>query len=73
MDLLALHFFSWQELVVIESGLFILMKWVEWLSPFQRYLQCSLSYRWLPYITGHEWFFAELIVFFGIITNKNIS
>nr|VDD65316.1 unnamed protein product [Brassica oleracea] len=40
--------FFWQELVMIESGLFILMKWVEWLSPFQRYLQCSLSYRWLP-------------------------
>ncbi|CAN7027792.1 unnamed protein product [Brassica oleracea var. botrytis] len=40
--------FSWQKLVMIESGLFILMKWVEWLSSFQRYLQCSLSYRWFP-------------------------
>ncbi|CAN6937701.1 unnamed protein product [Brassica oleracea var. botrytis] len=48
MDLLALHVFYWQELVMIESGLFILMKWVEWLSPFQRYLQCSPSCRWLP-------------------------
>lgn len=39
--------FSWQERVMIEYVLFISTKWAEWLFRFQKYLRCSVSYRWL--------------------------